>query len=156
MANTLSTPSLQPAHTDKTAMDFAEDVARQFGERLTPIRRHVYGCLLQSAKPLGAYDILDMLNGIGSQKPPTVYRALDWLMKIGLAKKVASVSKYVALQPQKNSQMVAFLLCQTCGQTESFDPGPMTENLNAIAKKNGFENYETIIEIIGHCNEHRV
>jgi len=128
---------------DKTAIDFAGEIARQSGSRLTPIRRHVYTCLLQSDTPLGAYDILDMLDGIGAQKPPTVYRALDWLMKIGLVKKVASVSKYVALQPQK------------CGQTESFDPGPMTESLKAIAQKNGFDNCETVIEIVGHCKGHR-
>jgi len=111
---------------------------------------------LQAKHPLGAYDILDMLNGVGSQKPPTVYRALNWLMKMGLVKKVASVSKYVALHSQKNTQTVAFLLCQTCGQTESFDPGQITQSLNIIAEKSGFSSSETVIEIIGQCNKHRM
>jgi len=155
MANALQTDTLQSTHIDETALDFAEEVARKSGARLTEIRRHVYTCLLKSDNPLGAYDILDMLNGVGAKKPPTVYRALDWLMKMGLVKKVASVSKYVALQPQKNSQTIAFLLCQKCGQTESFDPGPMTESLKAIAEKSGYADCETVIEIVGHCKGHR-
>jgi len=72
-------------------------------------------------------------------------------MQMGLVKKVKSISKYVALPPQKDGQTVAFLLCQKCGQTQTFDPGSITENLNAIAEKSGFANYETVIEIIGYC-----
>ena len=155
MTNALQTYASQSVHINKTAIDFAEEIARQSGTRLTRIRRHVYKCLLQSEHPLGAYDILDMLDGIGAQKPPTVYRSLDWLMKLGLVKKVTSVSKYVALQPHKGNQTIAFLLCLKCGQTESFDPGPMTESLKAIAQKNGFGNCETVIEIVGHCKGHR-
>jgi len=62
----------------QTAIDFAEKTARQSGARLTPIRRHIYTCLLQSNHPLGAYDILGMLDGIGSQKTS------DSLPNIGL------------------------------------------------------------------------
>lgn len=155
MANTLHANALETPNIYETAIRFAEDIAQKSHARLTPIRRHIYMCLLQSDHPLGAYDILDMLDGVGAQKPPTVYRSLDWLMKMGLAKKVASLSKYVALHPEKNNQTVAFLLCQKCGQTESFDPGPMTESLQAIAQKNGFANYETVIEIVGYCKGHR-
>jgi len=155
MVSALQTPTILPAHKNETAIEFAEEIARQSGERLTQIRRHIYTCLLRSDHPLGAYDILDMLNGIGAKKPPTVYRALDWLMKMGLVKKVASVSKYVALDPTKDSQTVAFLLCEKCGQTESFDPGPMTKRLKAIAEKSGFADCETVIEIVGRCKGHR-
>lgn len=155
MTNALKTHSLEPTHVEETAIEFAERIVRQSGSRMTRIRRHVYMCLLKSDRPLRAYDILDMLDGIGAQKPPTVYRALDWLIKMRLVKKVASVSKYVALQPQKGNQTVAFLLCQKCGQTESFDPGPMTESLKATAQKNGFDNCETVIEIVGNCKGHR-
>jgi len=155
MINALKTRRLNPTYINESVIDFAEKIARQSGARLTRIRRHVYTCLLQSDIPLGAYDILDMLNGIGAQKPPTVYRAPDWLIKLDLVKKVTSVSKYVALLPQKGNRIVAFLLCQTCGQTESFDPGPMTESLKAITQKNGFDSCETVIEIVGHCKGHR-
>jgi len=78
MVNQTLTHILQPSHAVQTAIDFAEKTARQSGARLTPIRRHIYTCLLQSNHPLGAYDILGMLDGIGSQKTS------DSLPNIGL------------------------------------------------------------------------
>ena len=39
----------------------AERLAKQIGERFTPIRRHVYKSLIGAPQPLGAYEILDCL-----------------------------------------------------------------------------------------------
>jgi len=133
----------------------AANFVKRAGARFTPIRKRVYDLLLHSKQPLGAYDILGLMGGVGSSKPPTVYRALDWLMDMGLAKKVTSQSKYVALRPDKKSEAVAFLLCQSCGQAETFDPGPMAENLASIAAEKGFSERETVIEVMGFCKDHR-
>ena len=140
-------------HHDLTA---AANFVKRAGARFTPIRKRVYDLLLQAKQPLGAYDILGLMGGVGSSKPPTVYRALDWLMDVGLAKKVTSQSKLVALHPNKKNEAVAFLLCQSCGQAEAFDPGPMTESLASIAAAKGFSEHETVIEVMGHCKAHRI
>jgi len=152
LASTADPLTLSP--DDQVTMTFAEEKTRQSGRGFTRIRRYVYGYLLQSELPLGAYEILDMMKGVGAQKPPTVYRALDWLIEAGLVKKVTSVSKYVALRPQHNNQTVAFLLCQKCGQAKKFDPGPMIEKLGEIAEESGFTTSENVIEILGNCNGH--
>ena len=78
---------------------------------------------MKTDTPLGAYDILDMLDGIGASKPPTVYRALDWLIEMGLARKVESISKYMAKTANEEDEHMALLLCQTCGHAEPFDAG---------------------------------
>lgn len=53
------------------------------GLRLTALRRRVLELVWQSHKPLGAYDILAVLSEQDGRRaaPPTVYRALDFLLK---------------------------------------------------------------------------
>jgi len=51
--------------------------------RLGSLRGHnqkVFETLQNSEKPLGAYDILAMLQRYGIETPPTIYRALEKLM----------------------------------------------------------------------------
>jgi Fur family zinc uptake transcriptional regulator len=136
-------------------LKYAEQIAAHHNARLTPIRRHVYKCLLMSDAPIGAYQILDMLDGVGAAKPPTVYRALDWLIDLGLAKKIESISKYMAKTSQEEAQQLALLLCKTCGHAEPFDAGPVLESIGDFAKSKGFQKDQTVIEIIGQCSEHR-
>ncbi|MCB1576305.1 MAG: transcriptional repressor, partial [Xanthomonadales bacterium] len=61
------------------------DVSRVCGERglrLTPIRLRVLELLAESTVPVKAYDLLDDLkDGPGAAAPPTVYRALDFLLE---------------------------------------------------------------------------
>lgn len=134
---------------------FAEQVALDNKVRLTPIRKHIYQCLIEAEVPLGAYEILDMLDGVGASKPPTVYRGLDWLIDVGLAKKIESISKYIANTDSDEQQQLALLLCETCGHAEPFDAGPVIQNLGAFAKSKGFEGRHTVIEIIGRCAVHK-
>lgn len=75
------------AKTLKGHFAYAEQMASDHSSRLTPIRKQIYKCLLEADVPLRAYEILDMLDGVGASKPPTVYRGLDWLIEVGLAKK---------------------------------------------------------------------
>jgi len=138
----------------ETHFAYAEQMASEHNARLTPIRKHIYRCLLEAEAPLGAYELLDMLDGVGSSKPPTVYRGLDWLIEVGLAKKIESVSKYIAKTESEETQQVALLLCDKCGHAEPFDAGPAILSLGAAAKSKGFESHQTVIGIIGRCAEH--
>jgi len=121
-------------------LEYAERTVAAHNSRLTPIRRHIYKCLLKTDTPLGAYDILDMLDGIGASKPPTVYRALDWLIEMGLARKVESISKYMAKTASEEEHM-ALLLCQTCGHAEPFYRRLRTNRLAAVRLQNKNDNF---------------
>ena len=133
----------------------AEQMASDHSSRLTPIRKHIYKCLLEADTPLGAYEILGMLDGVGASKPPTVYRGLDWLIEVGLARKIESISKYIAKTASDETNQLALLLCETCGHAEPFDAGPAIQSLGAAAKSKGFQGHQTVIEIIGRCAEHK-
>ena len=135
---------------------YAEQMASNHNSRLTPIRKHIYKCLLEANNPLGAYEILDMLDGVGSAKPPTVYRGLDWLIDVGLTKKIESVSKYIAKTASDETGQLALVLCDKCGHAEPFDAGPAIQSLGVLVKSKGFQSHQTVIEIIGRCAEHKI
>ena len=87
----MSTPSFTPQTT--ALLDRAEAICGRRGAWLTELRRHVLGLVLDSPLPARAYDVLDKLrqNHRGAA-PPTIYRALDFLLEQGLIHKVERIS----------------------------------------------------------------
>ncbi|MEZ5906048.1 MAG: transcriptional repressor [Geminicoccaceae bacterium] len=78
-------------------LDQAAEPAPKRGQSLTPLRRQVLGIVLAADRPLGAYDVLEILaRDRGRVAPPTVYRSLDFLVEQGLVHKVPSVNGFVA------------------------------------------------------------
>ena len=65
------------------ALESAQEVCAQRGVRLTPLRKRVLELVWQSHKPLGAYDILEVLSREDGRRaaPPTVYRGLDFFIR---------------------------------------------------------------------------
>ena len=82
------------------------DAKGQRAQRLTPIRRRVLEVLLESHKPLGAYEIIERSAASGAARPApiTVYRALDFLLEQGLVHKLARLSAFVGCvaEPQEH------------------------------------------------------
>ena len=73
-----------------------EAVCEQRGAKLTELRRHVLGLILDAASPTGAYDLLDQLRQTRrGAAPPTVYRTLDFLLEQGLIHRVERLSAFV-------------------------------------------------------------
>ena len=63
---------------------------------MTDLRREVLGLILDAEAPTGAYDLLDQLKATRhGAAPPTVYRALEFLLDQGLIHKVERLSAYV-------------------------------------------------------------
>ncbi|RMD92342.1 MAG: transcriptional repressor, partial [Alphaproteobacteria bacterium] len=78
------------------ALARAEARCRESGLRLTPLRRRVLEILLESHRPLGAYDILARLRADGRPaQPPVAYRALDFLVAHGLAHRLHSLNAFL-------------------------------------------------------------
>ena len=62
-------------------------------QRLTAPRRRVLELLLQAGQPVKAYDLIASFAIDGPPaKPPTVYRALDFLEKQGFAHRIESLN----------------------------------------------------------------
>lgn len=131
----------------------AEEIARRQGQRMTRIRRKVLRLLLESEEPAKAYDLLANLDGEGAAKPPTVYRALDFLQEVGLAHKIESLNAYVACGHADHTHSAVFLICDACGHTIELHANNVRDTLNSEVTSAGFKMSNAVIEAHGVCEK---
>jgi Fur family zinc uptake transcriptional regulator len=126
------------------------------GVRLTDLRRQVLGLILESDAPTGAYDLLDRLKAtrVGAA-PPTVYRALDFLLEQGLIHKLESLSAFVGCIADEDHHhhhhAAQFLICRTCGKVAEIEDHDLAHALQDAAKRLGFTLGKATIEADGQC-----
>lgn len=132
-------------------MKEAEDIASRKGQRMTRIRRKVLRLLLESTEPSKAYDLLANLDGEGSAKPPTIYRALDFLQEVGLAHKIESLNAYVACGHASHSHSAVFLICDLCGCAEELHAVETSKALDTETSNANFKIGHAVIEVHGEC-----
>src|SRR3954453_3718975 len=78
------------------ALGAAERLCARRGARLTELRRRVLELIWRSHEPIGAYALLDRLGRErGRVAPPTVYRALEFLIAHGLVHRIASLNAFI-------------------------------------------------------------
>ena len=122
------------------ALERAELICAERGVRLTDTRKRVLELVWSGHKPLGAYDILDALRRErDGAAPPTVYRALEFLMGLGLIHRIESLNAFVGCTDPETPHRAQFLICDQCGTTaELNDPrilvnGPKPPGLPSTA-----------------------
>ena len=104
------------------AMVAAEERCAETHEKLTAPRRRVLELLLAADAPLKAYDLIGAFGGGGeAAKPPTVYRALEFLERAGFAHRIESLNAYVPCRLE-GGHAAAFLICDCCGEAAEFEP----------------------------------
>lgn len=92
----------------------AEARVLRAGGHWTPPRQRVYELLLTAGHPLKTYELIEQYRAGDPPKPPTVYRALDFLEQIGLVQRVASLSAFLACDGDWSQRPVAVLICDVC------------------------------------------
>lgn len=115
----MSHPS-HPSHPspccEELTLDDAAARCRARGASLTPIRRSVLALLLAEPGGIKAYDLLDRMKEVHrSATPPTIYRALDFLIEQGLAHRIARTNQFVACHHEGHDKAALFLVCPRCG-----------------------------------------
>lgn len=135
----------------EAALAQADTLTKKRGQKLTRIRRKVLRLLLESSGPAKAYDLLGNLDGEGSAKPPTIYRALDFLQEVGLAHKIESLNAYVACGHASHSHSAVFLICDTCGGAEELHAITTIAAIEAETQAAGFTINRAMLEAHGTC-----
>ena len=140
------------------AMQKAE--ARCLAARLqfTPARRRVFELLLQGHQAMGAYDILEVLAQAGrGVQPPTVSRALDFLLRAGLVHRIERLPAYAActhLDDPENPEaphIPAFLICRQCRTVAEAEGDRSAAGLADAAAASGFVVETRVVEAEGLC-----
>jgi len=144
--------AMSHAHDHATQLAEAERRCAAAGESLTPLRRRVLELLIDQTGPSKAYDLLPLIDESRQAKPPTVYRALDFLVRMGLAHRIESLNAFVACDIGACARSTIFLICDQCGGAEEFDAGHALIDLKDAAKKDGFAINRTMIEASGLCS----
>jgi Fur family zinc uptake transcriptional regulator len=120
--------------------------------RLTEQRRRVLELVWRSDKPLGAYDILATIQAEQPKAaPPTVYRALDFLLAQGLIHKLQSLHAYVGCAHPGEPHASQFLICTACGEVTELEDAAVANSLGKAAAATGFQPDQPMVELTGTC-----
>lgn len=157
MSNQYALTSFKPfAHDHGRCVEDALDVAAKLCAerklRLTPLRRRVLELLWSQHEPVLAYELLDRLRRERSGvAPPTVYRALGFLLRNGLIHRIESLNAYVGCGGPTIPHMGQFLICSDCNAVAELDDADINALVKHKAQRLGFNVERQTIEVSGLC-----
>lgn len=140
-------------HDARAYVQAVEQACAARGLRLTPLRAQVLTLIAAAAgKPIKAYDLLDaMKSEKGSSAPPTVYRALDFLLEQGFIHKLQSVNAFIACHHPNVQHSVPFLICDRCHAAIELEDERIPALLDDQARALGFTPRAQTLEVHGLC-----
>jgi len=145
-------PGHDHAHCVETAVARAEALCAGRGARLTGLRRQVLELVWQSHGPIGAYDLLERLRGLRTgAAPPTVYRALDFLIEQGLVHRIARLNAFVGCDHPDAPHQGQFLICTACGTAAELVEPEIARAIDRRAAALGFRVDTRTVEVTGLC-----
>lgn len=153
---TRSSPFQATSHDHRSCIGGALARAAQLctarGARLTELRQEVLRLVWQGHEPVGAYAILEALKrSHPGAAPPTVYRALDFLIEQGLIHRIESLNAYVGCPRPERKHASQFLICEKCGTAGELDDDAIAEAVERRAGQLGFAVAQQTIELRGLC-----
>lgn len=134
-------------------MQQARERCARSGARFTPIREAVLQLIWSHHKPLGAYAIVEQLPlTLGRNiQPPSVYRAIEFLLELELIHRVPSLNAYIGCPFPGIEHTNLFMICRECRIAAEVSD----ENINAAiagsVSKSGFVPQDQTIELFGLC-----
>ena len=132
----------------------AERYCDQRGARLTSQRRQVLELALARPGLVKAYDLLaDMQRERGAVAPPTVYRALDFLVEQGLLHRIDALNGFVVCHHFDCPHESLLLVCERCGGVAEIDADPALAALREAAMSRGFTARCKDVVLTGTCRE---
>ena len=136
------------------ALDTAEQLCAERGLRLTPIRRRVLELVWSKHEPVRAYDLLEDLRSERRRAaPPTVYRALEFLIENGLVHRIESLNAFVGCPGPRRPHVGQFLICRNCAAVAEMDDAAIARMIARKAQSLGFQVQRQTIEVTGLCPE---
>jgi len=143
-------------HCVEDALAAAEKLCAEKDLRFTPLRRRVLELVWSSHKPVGAYALLDELRNedLGSA-PPTIYRALEFLIENGMIHRIERMNAFVGCSHPGETHRGFFLICSECGNAEELQSDGLSDTIAASANRRGFAARDMTLEVTGVCAECR-
>lgn len=123
------------------------------GERFTPTRQLVLEILAAQTQAVTAYQLLDLLQQRMPQaKPPTIYRALDFLQKTGSVHRIDSQNAFKICSDFPHRHDAAFFVCRSCGAVNEVTTKDLPfAALRKEAADRKFAIEHATLEVSGRC-----
>lgn len=144
------------AHNHSVAYQLLEAIrhCEERGTRLTPIRQHVLTLLLEAGRSLKAYELLEAMKQLYPQaKPPTVYRALDFLVEEGLIHRLDAVNAWTACQDVAGHHHDLLIVCTVCGKVAELSAPLISHQLQDMIQAAGFIQTTSETELRAICQD---
>ncbi len=130
----------------------AEQLCESRGKRLTPIRQQVLRLMLEESRSLKAYELLDAMLAIHPKsKPPTVYRALEFLEEEGLIHRLDAVNAWTACIDVNSHHHDLLVVCTQCGKVVEISAPEISSQLKNLIANTGFSLTSNETEIRATC-----
>ncbi|KMT64385.1 transcriptional repressor [Catenovulum maritimum] len=138
--------------SSKRLIEQARKACETRGARFTLVREQVFSFLANSNSAIGAYELLTQLQQLDAKaKPPTIYRALDFLIEQGFVHKVESQNAYVLCSHFAEQHKAQLLICDNCGDVQEIQCPEINTELEKAADQYGFKVQQPTIEAHGLC-----
>ncbi len=108
--------------------------------------------MAQQGGAISAYDLLDKLKLTEkSAKPPTVYRALDFLLENSFIHKIESTNAFILCPHFGTQHPMQLLICDDCGTVIELHDEVIDTSFSQQAVNHGFAITNKTIEAHGLC-----
>jgi Fur family transcriptional regulator, ferric uptake regulator len=129
---------------------------RPAGGKRSSKRDLILSLFLRQEGHLSADDLFDVVRredpGIGRA---TVYRALQWMVGAGVARKVDFGEGRSRFEPSYRHPRHFHLICTTCHRSSEFLSSDIESFVDEVADARGFTAAQTVLQIFGQCDECR-
>ncbi|MEM7251493.1 MAG: Fur family transcriptional regulator [Pseudomonadota bacterium] len=154
-----SRPGTEPdgpePHQPAERIALAASLCGSRGVQLTALRRQILELLWESRGPVGAYELMDALTVRTARAvgPPTVYRALEFLIAQGLVTKIETRNAFAPCAHPERRHDCLFFLCDECGASVELEDPWVEQRLAEDAGHFGFRVTRRVVEVAGTCRD---
>ncbi|MCY3879103.1 MAG: transcriptional repressor [Rhodobacteraceae bacterium] len=140
-------------HSSEERIALAESICARRGVQMTALRKRVLEMLWAGGGPTGAYQLIEAIKIEDSRPvgPPTVYRALEFLITQGFVAKVESLNAYIPCAHPERDHDCLFFICNACQASVELEDSRIGKLLAEDAASLGFAATRRTVEVEGMC-----
>ena len=140
-------------HSARERVALAVSICEGRGVQMTALRKRVLELLWAKGRPMGAYELIESvkLKDARPVAPPTVYRALHFLMAQGLVSRIESLNAYVPCAHPERDHDCLFFICSGCRASVEIEDSRIGGLLAEDAAVLGFVATRRTVEVQGTC-----
>jgi Fur family transcriptional regulator, ferric uptake regulator len=132
------------------------DSLRPAGSKRSSKRESILDVFLQHEGHLSADDLYDLVRRDDRQiSRATVYRALQWMVEAGIARKVDFGEGRFRFEHSYRHPRHFHLICQSCNRSAEFLSSDIEALIEEIAAARDFSARQSVLQIYGTCGECR-